>query len=61
MSGPNEDDRPVTVEFTDGSMGTLPSVAEFQRRGAETDRQYEEFRQTPFMQALLSFDYDNEP
>lgn len=61
MTTPNsEDDKPTVVEYTDGGTATLPSVAEYRRIGAEIDAQYESLKSGDFMQALLSFDYDQE-
>lgn len=50
------EDKPTVVEFTDGSTGTLPSVAEYNRMAEEGERAWQEVKKHPLMQMLLNFD-----
>lgn len=50
------DDQPTVVEFTDGTTGILPSVTEYQRMAEQNERDWQEMRQHPILDAVFSFD-----
>lgn len=50
------EDEPTVVEFTDGSTGALPSVAEYHRMAEQNERDWEELKRNPLIQSILNFD-----